>query len=104
MTRLAFTSVADSAVVVMQDVLSLGNDARMNTPGVADGNWKWRMKKTDVRVAYRAEAERLRRLVYLTGRLDRDEDAPVLPSRRSRKWFRRAQAIPRFLRKIFASR
>ena len=104
MTRLAFTSVADSAVVVMQDVLSLGNDARMNTPGVADGNWMWRMKKTNVRVAYRAEAERLRRLVYLTGRLDRDEDAPVLPSRRSRKLFRRAQAIPRFLRKIFASR
>jgi hypothetical protein len=27
----------------MQDLLSLGNEARMNLPGVADGNWNWRM-------------------------------------------------------------
>ncbi len=31
------------AVVPMQDILSLGGEARMNTPSVASGNWRWRM-------------------------------------------------------------
>ena len=35
-------SAADTAILPMQDVLALGNDARMNTPGQADGNWRWR--------------------------------------------------------------
>jgi 4-alpha-glucanotransferase len=26
----------------LQDLLNLGNDARMNLPGRADGNWRWR--------------------------------------------------------------
>jgi 4-alpha-glucanotransferase len=40
--RLALASVAELAVVPMQDVLSLGSAARMNTPGQAGGNWGWR--------------------------------------------------------------
>jgi 4-alpha-glucanotransferase len=40
--RLAFESVADLAIVPLQDVMRLGDDARMNRPGVAFGNWKWR--------------------------------------------------------------
>jgi 4-alpha-glucanotransferase len=40
--RLAFGSIADIAVVPLQDVLGLGSEARMNTPGVAGGNWSWR--------------------------------------------------------------
>ncbi len=42
--RLAWSSVADLAIAPLQDVLGLGGDARMNVPGKADGNWKWRMK------------------------------------------------------------
>lgn len=40
--RLAWASVADLAVAPLQDVLSLGREARMNTPGVSQGNWQWR--------------------------------------------------------------
>lgn len=40
--RLAFESVADLAIVPLQDVMRLGDEARMNRPGTAFGNWKWR--------------------------------------------------------------
>ncbi len=40
--RLALMSVADTAIIPLQDVLSLGSEARMNTPGVNTGNWRWR--------------------------------------------------------------
>ena len=43
LTRLAFSSVADYAVLPVQDLLDLGEEARMNTPGIATGNWEWRM-------------------------------------------------------------
>lgn len=42
--RAAYGSVASVAVFQMQDVLGLGNEARMNTPGTVGGNWKWRMR------------------------------------------------------------
>lgn len=42
MIRLALASVADTALVPMQDVLGLGTAARMNLPGSASGNWRWR--------------------------------------------------------------
>ena len=43
MIRLAWSSVAKLAVVPAQDVLELGSQARINTPGNADGNWQWRL-------------------------------------------------------------
>lgn len=42
MIRLLMMSVANTVVVTLQDVMSLGSDARMNYPGRADGNWTWR--------------------------------------------------------------
>jgi 4-alpha-glucanotransferase len=39
---LAWSSVAALAVAPVQDVLNLGTDARMNQPGTARGNWRWR--------------------------------------------------------------
>ena len=42
--REAWASVAEMAVAPMQDLLGLGSDARMNTPGVAEGNWVWRLR------------------------------------------------------------
>lgn len=41
--RLAYMSVAKYCIVPMQDFLELGEEARMNTPGKAHGNWEWRM-------------------------------------------------------------
>ncbi len=42
--RMALSSVADVAVIPLQDVLGLGPEARMNTPSLAQGNWKWRYR------------------------------------------------------------
>lgn len=41
--RAVLASVADSAIVPVQDVLGLGSEARMNEPGTASGNWRWRL-------------------------------------------------------------
>jgi 4-alpha-glucanotransferase len=38
------SSVANTAIAPMQDILGLGSEARMNLPGTKSGNWKWRMK------------------------------------------------------------
>ena len=40
--RLGMSSIANQAIVPMQDILGLGSQARMNTPGVGEGNWGWR--------------------------------------------------------------
>jgi 4-alpha-glucanotransferase len=44
MIRAVLASVANVAVVPMQDVLGLGTEARMNLPGTVSGNWKWRYR------------------------------------------------------------
>jgi 4-alpha-glucanotransferase len=44
MIRAVLASVADVAIVPMQDVLGLGSEARMNLPGTVSGNWKWRYR------------------------------------------------------------
>jgi 4-alpha-glucanotransferase len=43
--RALMSSVADTVVVPMQDVLGLGSEARMNLPGRPSGNWRWRMTR-----------------------------------------------------------
>ncbi|MGE0598244.1 MAG: 4-alpha-glucanotransferase [Dehalococcoidia bacterium] len=40
--RAAYHSVANTAIIPMQDVLELDSEARMNVPGRAEGNWRWR--------------------------------------------------------------
>lgn len=66
LVRAAYASVADRAVVPLQDVLALGSEARMNVPGRAHDNWTWRAPKD----AFRPEvAARLRHLAELTGRV-----------------------------------
>ncbi len=64
--RIAQASVSHMAVVPMQDVLSLGADARMNTPNVPSGNWIWRM--SEEHFADPAARDRLRDLTLLYGR------------------------------------
>jgi len=63
----ALNSVARLAVVPMQDVLQLGDGQRMNTPGVAAGNWRWRFEwdqlSTDQTAWWRQRVERSGRSV-----------------------------------------
>lgn len=48
MIRLAFSSIANFAIVPLQDVLGLGTEARMNFPGKQEGNWEWRYREHDL--------------------------------------------------------
>ena len=63
--RLAMMSVAAMAIVPMQDVLGLGQEAQMNRPSVARGNWEWRLAATDLTEAV---AEKLRSITRTYGR------------------------------------
>ena len=57
--RTAYTSVADRAIVPVQDVFCLGTEARMNTPGQPAGNWNWRAEAGDFREGRAAGLRRL---------------------------------------------
>ncbi len=63
--QVIFTSIAEIAVVPMQDVLGLGSEARMNLPGKAKGNWDWRFTHDQLK---RSTVERLRDLTIVSGR------------------------------------
>ena len=41
--RTLYASVARTVIAPLQDILGLGNQARMNSPGTAEGNWQWRV-------------------------------------------------------------
>ncbi|MCX5833205.1 MAG: 4-alpha-glucanotransferase [Deltaproteobacteria bacterium] len=43
--RLAMMSVAETVIIPMQDVLGLGEEARMNLPSTRTGNWQWRLSR-----------------------------------------------------------
>lgn len=45
LSRLAYASIARTAILPLQDVLGLDESTRMNTPATTSGNWKWRFKK-----------------------------------------------------------
>ena len=59
--RAAFETPAERAVVPMQDVLGLGGEARMNTPAVAKGNWRWRLREGEPRPETAGRLEALTR-------------------------------------------
>jgi 4-alpha-glucanotransferase len=68
--RTAWSSVGDLAITPLQDVLSLGSDARMNFPGRPQGNWSWRFLPEQV------NAWTLDRLADLTRMYGRERSAP----------------------------
>jgi 4-alpha-glucanotransferase len=43
--RLAWSSSAALAIATLQDLLNWGSEARMNVPGRANGNWRWRVRE-----------------------------------------------------------
>jgi len=63
--RAALASVARYAIFPLQDLLGLGEDACMNRPGRAEGNWGWRFQDEDLD---KALASDLKRLTDLYGR------------------------------------
>jgi len=74
MIREALASQADTAIVPAQDLLGLGSEARMNFPGIAKGNWGWRLKDSALNQEL---ADRLRRLTKECGRLKAGEPRPA---------------------------
>ncbi|GAB4359961.1 MAG: 4-alpha-glucanotransferase [Methylohalobius crimeensis] len=65
LVRCAFASVAVLVVVPMQDVLGLGSDQRMNTPGTTANNWRWRFSWDQLQARH---GDRLKHWVHLYGR------------------------------------
>ena len=65
--------MADLAIVPVQDVLGLGSEARMNTPGTSSGNWRWRLKPGQLK------ADALSRLAQMTSSMT---VLPIHPRRR----------------------
>ena len=69
MIHAALISVAKIAVIPMQDVLGLGDDARMNTPGEPAGNWQWRISESALKLAMSNQASFVRSLCEVSGRI-----------------------------------
>lgn len=63
--RAVLSSIADTAIIPMQDVLGLGTEARMNLPGTPSGNWRWRFLPGSLTPQLR---DRLRQITVLYDR------------------------------------
>ena len=66
--RALWSSVADVAIIPVQDLIGLGSSARMNTPGTAEGNWGWRLLPDQLTHDH---AEYLRSITEIYGRAPR---------------------------------
>ena len=66
--NMALSSTSGLAVIPMQDILSLGGSARMNVPGVAAGNWLWRMS-TDQLQSLTGEDSRIKARIKRSNRI-----------------------------------
>ena len=61
----ALASVANLAIIPMQDILELGSEHRMNIPGTTEGNWNWRFQWNQL------SSEQVGRFTYLVGLFNR---------------------------------
>lgn len=68
--RAVLASVANTAIIPLQDVLGVGGEGRMNLPNSTDGNWGWRFADGDLTEEH---ARRLRELVVTYGRMPKSE-------------------------------
>jgi 4-alpha-glucanotransferase len=64
--RAAYTSVAETAIVPVQDILNLGSEGRMNRPGAEHDNWSWRLAGGALTQEH---ADELRALGEVSGRV-----------------------------------
>ena len=72
--RKIYESPAGLAMLQIQDVLMLGEEARMNVPGVPEGNWTWKMPGDNVEEAFSESAQRLKWFYALADRTGRLAD------------------------------
>jgi 4-alpha-glucanotransferase len=81
--ELALSSRARLAIVPVQDVLGLGSEARLNTPGRPDGNWTWRLRRGQLTSEHAARLREATSAAGRTGGRRRGTSArgPVGPSR-----------------------
>jgi len=70
--RLALMSVANMAIFPLQDVLGVGSEGRMNTPGRASGNWGWRYTQE---MLTNAPSERLKTMTETYGRVTKEGES-----------------------------
>jgi 4-alpha-glucanotransferase len=63
--RMAMGSIANTAIVPVQDVLGLGREARMNTPSTSSGNWRWKLNGDELTESH---ADQLRHMTEIFGR------------------------------------
>jgi 4-alpha-glucanotransferase len=89
MIRAIFGSVANLAIVPMQDLLGLGSEARMNRPATEKGNWEWRMRDGAFSASVR---ERLAELTRIYDRAPRAQQAERRHARPLRLAAREARA------------
>jgi 4-alpha-glucanotransferase len=85
MMRGAWSSVADMAIVPMQDLIGLGSEARINTPSTLGDNWKWRASSDQITPAL---AKRLYTYTEMYGRLSQtslDEKAKKAAEKEAKK-------------------
>lgn len=68
--RLALSSIANQAIIPLQDILGLGTEARMNFPSTAEGNWGWRYQPS---LLTDELGERLKHLTQLYGRAPQEK-------------------------------
>lgn len=70
MMRGAWSSVADMAIVPMQDLIGLGSEARINIPSTLGSNWKWRATEDQITTKL---AKKLYKYTEMYGRLNQPE-------------------------------
>ena len=71
MIRSIYACTANTAIFQMQDLLGLGNDARMNFPSTLGANWAWRMTEDQYK---KVDTTYYKRLAYLYNRLPKTEE------------------------------
>jgi 4-alpha-glucanotransferase len=72
--RAAWSSVAALAIVPFQDLFNLGSEARMNLPGTAEGNWRWRVTQNTLNAS---AFQQLKDLTASTNRLGLPQGSAV---------------------------
>jgi 4-alpha-glucanotransferase len=70
LVRAVWSSVARISIAPLQDFLSLSSESRMNFPGIASGNWTWRVLPNQIDTAL---AEKIYEINYLYSRLSASE-------------------------------
>lgn len=63
--KAAWASTAVIALAPFQDLLGLGSEARINTPGVAAGNWMWRAKAEQINSSKASDLRKVTKLYFL---------------------------------------